>query len=84
MTHTNATAAQSAHDRAWDRQDVAHYLRISIRQLSDLRHEDPTFPAPRMVGTKPIWVPRTIETWVEQPALPRPRKASDRGPLSVR
>lgn len=55
-------------DRAWDRQDVATYLRICLRQLTDLRHEDPTFPAPRMVGDKPIWTPGSVVDWVATPA----------------
>lgn len=56
-------------DHAWDRFDVATYLRICVRQLADLRRDDPTFPAPRMVGRKPIWAPRSITTWVEKPAV---------------
>jgi hypothetical protein len=36
---------------------VAHYLRISPRHLTDVRKEDCTFSAPRLLGTVPRCAP---------------------------
>ena len=51
-----------------DLEAVAHMLRCSVRHLRDLRQDDPTFPAPRMLGTSPRWTYETIHAWVESPS----------------
>lgn len=51
-------------ETAWDSKDTAHYLKISIRHLSALRVEDPTFPKPRMLGTLPRWEPSAVKSWL--------------------
>ncbi|MBB4739041.1 putative DNA-binding transcriptional regulator AlpA [Actinoplanes octamycinicus] len=79
---TSATEEQrSSIGTAWDIEDVAAYLKISTRHLGDIRTEDPTFPAPRMLGSLPRWHPRTVEDWLAaaEPATPakpepKPRK----------
>lgn len=38
---------RSSTSTAWDIEDVATYLKISTRHLSDIRAEDPSFPPPR-------------------------------------
>lgn len=53
-------------EKMLDPSSLAQMLRISERHLTDLRHEDPTFPAPRMLGSLPRWSPTTIRRWVEQ------------------
>lgn len=68
MTTTNAAAP--AEDRAWGRAEVAQYLRISIRQVANLRSKDPSFPQPRMVGRKPLWAPESIRAWLAPPTVP--------------
>lgn len=40
------------------------FLDISARHLADVRREDPTFPAPRMVGSLPRWTRESILAWV--------------------
>lgn len=65
MTHTPASADTA---QTLDLEAVAHMLRCSIRYLRDLRQDDPTFPAPRMLGASPRWTYETIRAWVEQPA----------------
>ena len=47
---------------------LAEMLDISERHLTDLRREDKTFPAPRMLGALPRWSPTTIRQWVEAAA----------------
>lgn len=70
--------------RAWSPDDVATYLGISRRHLDDIRGEDTTFPAPRMLGRLPRWNPEVVIAWVtlaaEQPEPVRPpqRKAGQR------
>ncbi|VXB06444.1 conserved hypothetical protein [Aeromicrobium sp. 9AM] len=51
-----------------DPEAVADVLQISIRHLADLRREDATFPAPRMVGSLPRWTYESIYAWVELPS----------------
>jgi predicted DNA-binding transcriptional regulator AlpA len=48
--------------------DVAGILRISRRHFDDLRREDPTLPAPIMLGRLPRWRPAAIRRWLEDPA----------------
>lgn len=45
---------------SWILDDVAAALQISVRPLKTIRDEDPTFPAPRMLGTVPRWAPVSI------------------------
>lgn len=44
---------------------VAKMLRISDRHLTDVRKEDKTFPAPKMLGTLPRWSPAAIHRWMD-------------------
>lgn len=46
---------------------LAAMLGISERHLADVRHEDPSFPAPVMLGTLPRWSPATILRWMDRP-----------------
>lgn len=48
---------------------LAAMLRISLRHLTDLRRDDPTFPPPKMLGTLPRWSPAVIRRWMEGPAV---------------
>lgn len=43
----------------------AEMLGISERHLTNLRQTDPTFPAPRMLGTLPRWSPSVIRRWMD-------------------
>lgn len=47
---------------------LAEMLRVSERHLTDLRREDKTFPAPRMLGTLPRWSPAAIRRWMDTAA----------------
>lgn len=64
MTVTTFSAPPPA-DKAWGRVEVASYLDICVRSLTDLRREDSTFPRPRMVGRRPRWAPSTVIRWLE-------------------
>lgn len=50
----------------WTPDDLAAALDISVRSLTNLRSSDPTFPAPRMLGTLPRWSPETIHRWLNE------------------
>ncbi|KQX74493.1 AlpA family transcriptional regulator [Aeromicrobium sp. Root472D3] len=65
MTRTPANTKPA---QTLDLEAVAHMLRCSVRHLRDLRQDDPTFPAPRMLGTSPRWTYETIHAWVELPS----------------
>jgi predicted DNA-binding transcriptional regulator AlpA len=43
---------------------LAEMLRISDRHLTDVRKEDKTFPAPKLLGTLPRWSPAAIRRWM--------------------
>lgn len=60
----NTTQGVPPVETAWDSEDTARYLKISVRHLSDLRVDDPTFPQPRMLGTLPRWEPSTVKRWL--------------------
>ena len=60
----STTAVMDDDGRAWGPTEVAHFLRISVRGLQDVRAEDPTFPAPRRVGRKLRWCPDVVRGWV--------------------
>jgi hypothetical protein len=60
-------------DKAWGPKHIAHYLDVSERHVRDIRRQDDTFPAPRMVGSKPRWCPNVVQRWVADggsPVLP--------------
>jgi predicted DNA-binding transcriptional regulator AlpA len=59
-------------DKAWGPKHIAHYLDISERHVRDIRREDDTFPAPRMVGSRPRWSPDAVRRWVAEGGAPRP------------
>ncbi len=70
MTHNNTRVP--VNDTAWDPQQVADYLKVSVRHVFDVRREDETFPPPRMVGRKPRWSPDVVRRWVADGGAPRP------------
>jgi hypothetical protein len=49
---------------SWTLDDVAAALQISVRHLKTIRDEDPSFPAPRLLGTVPRWAPASIARWL--------------------
>ncbi len=49
---------------SWTLDDVAAALQISLRHLKSIRDDDPTFPAPRLLGTVPRWAPASIARWL--------------------
>lgn len=49
---------------SWTLDDVAAALQISVRHLKSIRDEDPSFPAPRLLGTVPRWAPASIARWL--------------------
>jgi len=49
---------------SWTLDDVAAALQISVRHLKTVRDEDPSFPAPRLLGTVPRWAPASIARWL--------------------
>jgi hypothetical protein len=51
-------------ETAWDPERVAAFLLISKRHLRDIRREDPTFPPPCMLGSKPRWSPEVVPAWL--------------------
>ena len=61
MTPDESTAPDN---RAFGPEQLAFFLRISLCHLSDVRAEDPTFTAPRMLGSLPRWSPETISLWL--------------------
>ena len=64
-------------DMAWGPEQVAQYLRISVRHLHDLRAEDPTFPQARMLGRAPRWEPGVVRDWLAA-GTPQDRATSAR------
>jgi predicted DNA-binding transcriptional regulator AlpA len=64
MSDTATPLLQPDHAVAWTPDDVAAYLRISLRHLNDVRAEDPGFPAPRMIGSLPRWHASAIAEWL--------------------
>lgn len=71
-------------EKMLDPNGLAQMLRISERRLTDLRHEDHTFPAPRMLGTLPRWSPSAIRRWMEEPpAAPAATPAAAASPVSA-
>lgn len=55
-------------EKMLDPNGLAEMLRISERHLTDVRHEDPTFPAPKMLGKLPRWSPTAIRRWMDDDA----------------
>lgn len=49
---------------SWIVDDIAIALQISVRHLKNIRDEDVTFPAPRMLGTVPRWAAASIAQWL--------------------
>jgi predicted DNA-binding transcriptional regulator AlpA len=85
MTHNDCCRTGSPSPRPFDRETLADYLRVSLGHLDDCRAEDPTFPAPRMLGTLPRWSPAVIDAWIAgassrlDPVQPAPVMARRRG-----
>jgi predicted DNA-binding transcriptional regulator AlpA len=46
------------------RNDLAHHLRVSERQLDTLRTNG-ALPEPLILGTSPRWSRKQIENWIE-------------------
>lgn len=71
-------------EKMLDPTTLAEMLRISDRHLTDVRKEDKTFPAPKMLGTLPRWSPAAIRRWMDSDtaccradsAVPHPAPAS--------
>jgi predicted DNA-binding transcriptional regulator AlpA len=71
-------------EKMLDPTTLAEMLRISDRHLNDVRKEDKTFPAPKMLGTLPRWSPAAIRRWMDSAtaccradsAIPHPAPAS--------
>jgi hypothetical protein len=59
-------------DTSWGPKHIAHHLDVSERHVPDIRREDETFPAPRMVGSTPRWSPDVIRRWVADGGSTRP------------
>jgi hypothetical protein len=59
-------------DTSWGPKRIAHYLDASERHIRDIRREDETFAAPRMIGSKPRWSPDVIRRWVAEGGGPDP------------
>jgi predicted DNA-binding transcriptional regulator AlpA len=79
------TAAVLLGDSAWTVNDVACFLKVSVRHIYNLRTTDPTFPKPVKVGTALRWPPRAVPDWlagggaVAPPApAPSPQKGAGR------
>ena len=66
MTDNNSYAPT---EQMLDPTALAEMLRISLRHLTDVRTDDPTFPKPRMLGTLPRWSPAVIRRWMEEPSI---------------
>lgn len=66
MTDTHGYAPT---EKMLDPTALAEMPRISERHLTDLRREDPTLPALKMLGTLPRWSPAVIRNWMEEPTL---------------
>jgi predicted DNA-binding transcriptional regulator AlpA len=66
MTDNNGFAPT---EQMLDPNALAEMLRISLRHLTDVRTDDPTFPKPRMLGTLPRWSPAVIGRWMEEPSI---------------
>jgi predicted DNA-binding transcriptional regulator AlpA len=77
MTRTPANTQPA---QTLDLEAVAHMLRCSVRHLHNVRQDDPTFPAPRMLGTSPRWTYETIHAWVELPSRTTTAPAGDTAP----
>lgn len=63
---------------SWTLDDVAAALQISVRHLKTIRDEDPSFPAPRLLGTVPRWAPASIAHWLAGDPTPS-ASATDEG-----
>ena len=71
---------------AWTPDEVALALKISVRNLTNVRKNDPSFPKPRMLGDCPRWSPELVRGWlawsppvaevapVAEVTVPAPRK----------
>jgi hypothetical protein len=57
---------------AWGPKHIAIYRDVSERHVRDIRREDETFPAPRMVGSRPRWCPDAVRRWVADGGSTRP------------
>jgi len=62
---------------SWTLDDVAAALQISVRHLKTIRDEDPSFPAPRLLGTVPHWAPASIARWLAGDLAPAVSAADD-------
>lgn len=49
---------------AWTPDETALALKISPRNLTNVRKNDPTFPKPRMLGGCPRWSPELVRAWL--------------------
>ncbi len=58
----------------WTREDLAEYLKVSRRQVDNLRNE---LPAPVMIGKRPRWLAEEVMRWV---AFRREEASLDRRP----
>ena len=61
----NTTYGFAPNEKMLDPTTLAEMLRISDRHLTDVRKEDKTFPAPKMLGTLPRWSPAAIRRWMD-------------------
>ena len=62
---------------SWTLDDVAATLQISVRHLKTIRDQDPSFPAPRLLGTVPRWAPASIAHWLAGDPAPAVSAADD-------
>ena len=72
MVHAGPVLAMTNYDgfvpteRMLTPSTLAEMLNVSDRHLTDVRHEDGTFPAPVMLGTLPRWSPTAIRRWMDR------------------
>jgi predicted DNA-binding transcriptional regulator AlpA len=64
-------------EKMLDPTTLAEMLRISDRHLTDVRKEDKTFPAPKMLGTLPRWSPTVVRRWMDGDAGTTPCACTD-------
>ena len=62
---------------SWTLDDVAAALQISVRHLKNIRDQDPSFPAPRLLGSVPRWAPASIARWLAGDPAPAAPAADD-------
>ena len=66
-------------EQLWTRDDVAHYLAVSVRQVDRLTGDpDADFPPAMRIGRQRRWAPAEVRRWAASRREPRARRGPRR------